>query len=116
MIDLLRVVLRTPDLMGADNDSLDVFDIKLEALEPVSPRSGEIVEAQRSMARKHLGLNLFGLQGAVEFPAIVRDVEIVRRDKNLETVILGCVKNSLQILDGLVFFDAVARNPPPAAL
>ena len=110
------VCLRSPYPVGTNHDGLSVLDVGLEALQPVGTRSGEAVEAQHSATSEHLGLCLFGLKGSVEFLSLIRGVEIVGRDEDLESVLLRGLEDALHVLDGLVLFDAVADRSPRDAL
>jgi len=105
------VGLRTKNPVGTDNDSLTVINVRLEALEPVSARPGEAVEAQSSTASEHLVLKLIGLEGSVEFPSTVRGEEIVWRDEDLESVLFRGLEDALHVFDGLGLSDAVADRP-----
>jgi hypothetical protein len=55
------VRLRTKDPMRTHNDGFAVFNVRLEALEPVGTGAGEPLETQSSASQEHLGSGLIGL-------------------------------------------------------
>src|SRR5215468_6749637 len=110
------VGLRTPHLVGTDDDGLPVLDVRLEALEPVGPRSGKPVERECATTSKDLLGELAGLQRIVELPAAVRRVEEMRRDEHLVAVLLRRPEDALHVLDRLVLRDARPDRRPSGAL
>src|SRR5262250_3200861 len=59
---------------------------------------------------------LHRLEWAVESPAIVGRVEVVRRDEDLESMVLRGLEDPLHVLDGPVLLDARADRRPCRAL
>jgi hypothetical protein len=104
------VRLRAKDPTRTHNDGLAVFDVGLEALEPVGSRVGEPLETQSSASQEHLDFGLIGLQWAFELPSAVRGKEIVRRDEDLEAIGLCGLEDPLHVLDGVVFRDTPAAG------
>src|SRR5215469_12317608 len=109
------VRLRTKDPMRTYNDRLAVFNVGLEALEPVGTGAGEPLETQSSSSQEHPGFGLIGLQWAVELPSAVRWEEIVWGDEDLEAIGLCGLEDPLHVLDGVVFRDAPADQTPRKA-
>src|SRR4029453_1933188 len=104
--------LRTKHSVGTYDDSLAIINVRFEALEPVGTRPGEAFETQSSAASKHLGLSLVSLERSVEFPSTVSGKEIVRRNEDLESVLLSSLEDPLHILDRLVLSDTLADRSP----
>src|SRR5262245_19516704 len=63
------VGLRTPHLVRADDDRPAIFDVGLEALEPVRAGAPESVEGQCSPTGEDLVRDLDRLQRVVELPS-----------------------------------------------
>src|SRR5260370_24256656 len=101
--------------MGRDNDGFAVFDVRLETVEPISAGTFEAIEIQDSYAREHTGSDLVGLERSVELPSFVRRIEIVRRDENLEAMLLCCLEDALHVLDGMVFLKTFVDEGPREA-
>src|SRR5882724_4230993 len=71
---------------GAATIVFAVLDVRLKTLQPVSARTFEAIEIQDSFASEILRGNLISFEGSVEPPSLVRRIEIVRRDEDLESV------------------------------
>src|SRR5215467_14707191 len=110
------VGLRTPYLVRTDDDGLPILDVRLEALEPVCPRSGKPVERECATPSKDLLGKLAGLQRIVELPAAVRRIEEMGRDEHLVAVLLRRPEDALHVLDRLVLGDARPDGGPGGAL
>src|SRR5262245_3056774 len=110
------VGLRTPYLVRTDDDGLPILDVRLEALEPVGPRSGKPVERECATTSKDLLGELAGLQRIVELPAAVRRVEEMRRDEHLVAVLLRRPEDALHVLDRLVLRDTRTDGGPGGPL
>src|SRR5215831_1890947 len=78
------ISLRTPNFVGTHHDRLAVFDIGLEALEPVRARSAESVESQWPASSEDLVGKLDRFQRIVEFPSAVGRIEVMGRDEHGE--------------------------------
>jgi hypothetical protein len=109
------VGLRSPHAMRSHDDGLAVLDVGFEALEPVRAGPLEAVEVQDSLAGEEAGLDLLGFERSVEHPAVVRRIEIVRRDEDLEPMRLRGPEDALHVLDGVVLGEAFFEQRPRSA-
>ncbi len=110
------VVLGAIDLVWAGHDGLAVLDEWFVPLEPVGTRPGEAVEVQRAWAIKHLDLVHNLLESSFELPPVIGGVVVVGRDEDLESILLRGLEEPFDVLDGLVFLNAVANQLPGDAL
>ena len=109
------VGLRSPDAMRRHDDGFAVLDVGFKALEPVGAGPLEAVEVQDSLAGEEAGLDLLGFERSVEHPAVVRRIEIVRRDEDLEPMRLRGLEDALHVLDGVVLGEAFFEQRPRSA-
>src|SRR6516164_6344820 len=70
--------LRPPYFVRADDDRLSIFDVGLEALQPVGARVGETRQIQRSAPCKTVSSELVGLERPVKFPTSVGRIKVMR--------------------------------------
>src|SRR5262249_61540551 len=89
---------------------------RLDAREPVGPRSGKPVERESATTNKDLLGQLAGLQRIVELPTAVRRVEEMWRDEDLVAMLLCRSEDALHVLDRLVLRDARADGCPGGPL
>jgi hypothetical protein len=105
--------LKTP--WGRDDDGTTVLDVGPEAHQPVRAGALESIEVQDSFAGEHSGGDFISLERSVELPCLVRRIKIVRRDKNLESLVLRSLEDAYHVLDGIVFLKTLADERPSEA-
>src|SRR5215471_15660072 len=106
------VGLRPEHLVGAYDDGLSVFDIPLEAIEPVRARVRETGQRERAFSCKSVGPELIGLERSVHLPTVVGWIEIMGRDEYFIAASLRSLEDSLHILDCAVLGNARADRSP----
>src|SRR5215469_14505856 len=102
--------------MRTGDDSLAVFGVGLEALDPIGTGIRKTLQCQRTLPRKGMTAKLLGLEGSVEQPGVVGRVEIVRRDKDQISIRLCRFEDPLHVFHGLVFGDAGTDRFPRRSL
>ena len=110
------VGLRAPHFMRADHNRLAVFDEGFVPIQPVRPGAGEPVVTERIGAEELLALQHHLFDGPAELPSLIVGIEVVGRDKHREVPILRDSEKAGEILNGVVFLDTVADQPPGDAL
>jgi hypothetical protein len=98
-----------------EDDGFSVLDVGLKALQPVGAGPFQAVEVQDSFAGEEARLDLLGFEWSVEQPAVVRGIEIVGRDEDLESMGLRGPEDALHVLDGVVLGKAFFKQRPWSA-
>src|ERR1700754_57609 len=106
------VGLRPEDLVRADDHGPPVFDVGLEAVQPVYARVQETGHVKLSSAGKRMSLELGRLERTVHPPPVVSGVEVMRRDEDLVSTALCGLEDSLHVFDRLVLRDARPQHCP----
>ena len=93
-------------LCGLTTTGLAVFDIGLEAIQPVCAGVPEPGQIERSRSGEPVVLELAGLERPLNLPSVVGRVEVMGRDEDVISARLCRLEDSLHVLDGSVFGDA----------
>jgi hypothetical protein len=78
--------------------------------------SFESLDAQRTLPLEHFDVVHENLAGAAEFPSAVRGIIVMRRYDHLHARSLCSFEQMLDVLDGVVFRDALTDHAPCDAL
>src|SRR5262249_4739696 len=109
------VARRTVHLVRADHDRLAVLDEGLKPLEPVGPGTGEAIETERAGAPELLVLQHDLLDGPAVLPRPVMGGKVVRGDEGPKALILRGLEEAREVLNRVVFLEAVAEQRPGEA-
>src|ERR1700758_441809 len=98
--------------MRGDDNGFPIFDVGLKTFQPVGAGPFETIEIYDSFASEQARGRLIGFQWSVEFPSFVRRIKIVRRDEDLESMRFRGLKDSLHVLNRIVFLKTFAHQRP----